>query len=73
MARIFETDRKMDASAMCMPGQVRRPKPNAIVCGSCSAGLLSVAMKRSGLKARGSEYVLGSCMMRLRTGEIDSE
>lgn len=63
VARTMAMVMNSDASASSLPGQMRRPNPNAMLCGS-NSGLSP--RKRSGLKSSGFLYALGSCENHLQ-------
>jgi hypothetical protein len=53
----------------CLPGQTRFPNPNVDVKTGSSRRLPSALRNRSGLKASGSGYVVGSCKIALKIDE----
>lgn len=65
-ARDIAIAENSEASARCMPGQIRRPYPKHTFRGSRWAFRSVVAICLSGLKVNGSGYVSGSWSMFLR-------
>jgi hypothetical protein len=59
-------------STKCLPGQIRFPNPNVDANTGSSRKLPPALRNRSGLKASGSGYMIGSCKMALKIVEVNS-